>query len=53
MQRREFITGLGNAAASPMVAREHQRSTPVVGFVAARSGRSGLTEPATSSAVMR
>ena len=37
MRRREFIAGLGSAAARPVVARGQQSAIPVVGFLSSRS----------------
>ena len=37
MRRREFIAGLGSAAAWPMVARGQQPSRPVIGLLTTES----------------
>ena len=50
IKRRQFIAGLGSAAAWPVVARAQQRATPVVGYLGVRSSE---TDVAMLAAVRR
>jgi putative tryptophan/tyrosine transport system substrate-binding protein len=39
MRRREFIAGIGSAAAMPLGARAQQSAVPMIGWLAGQPGR--------------
>jgi hypothetical protein len=42
MRRREFIAGLGGAAAWPLAARAQQRTEPIIGYLSGMTGEDAV-----------